>query len=245
MPELVDTVAATPVKREDRTAVAECEFVPYPFPFWAPCTFLQPSAWNERMSPEIPPTPRHPHLMDWVSQSKRGDPRAFRKIVDTLGPHILADCRQILGSPEDARDRSQEVFTKAFFKLRSIRDDAAFEGWLKRLKVNHCLSAVRGFKVREVEFDEDRPESGVTDAWDPLELDRESVREAVERTMSELSDTSRIVLVMHDMDGLSYSEIAKALGIGVSAAKMRVQRARSDFRRVYTDFAPDEYEGGR
>ncbi len=181
---------------------------------------------------------------EWVRESKKGDPRAFRGIVETLGPRILANCRHIVGSPEDARDRSQEVFTKAFFKLRSLREEAAFEGWLRRLKVNHCLSSMRGFRIDEVEFDENRPEVGVTDAWDPLELDRQSVREAVEHALSELSDTQRVPLVMHDMDGMSYSEIAQALDIGVSAAKMRIQRARSEFRRIYVSIAPAEYEVG-
>lgn len=151
----------------------------------------------------------------------------------------------MMGSLEEARDRSQEVFAKAFFKIRSLRDDAAFEGWLKRLKVNHCLTALRARgKFQEVPLDEEWDGVETEEKWSPLELDRAAVRDAVQAALKSLSDVLRVTLVMHDMDGLSYAEIADELGIGVSAAKMRVQRARIEFMRAYEAVAPAEYETG-
>ncbi|NND02711.1 MAG: RNA polymerase sigma factor [Acidimicrobiia bacterium] len=191
--------------------------------------------------------PSHPDIAEWVRLAKAGDPRAYRRIVQATGPWILADCRHMIGSADDAKDLSQEVFTKAFFKLRSLRDVNAFEGWLKRLKVNHCLSARRrSRKHTEVEFDPewdgaDGQGLDEVEAWDPLDLDEEQVRVAVHAALATLGDNLRITLVMHDMDGMSYSEIAEALGIGVSAAKMRIQRARKEFTAAYQERAPQGY----
>ena len=169
----------------------------------------------------------------WVHQTRGGDPRGFRRLMEHAGPWVLADCRHLSGSAEDAHDLSQEVFVKAYFRLHDLREPAAFEGWLKRIKVNHCISHVRRRSVRdrvEAEYEFRAEVDRYQPAWDAESIDAERDRETITIVLSGMRDTLRIPLVMHDMDEYSYSEIADELSIGVSAVKMRIHRARQEFR---------------
>jgi len=172
----------------------------------------------------------------WVDQARAGDARGFRLLMERSGPWVLADCRHLSGSDDDAVDLSQEVFVKAYFSLDKLREAAAFEGWLKRIKVNHCINFLRRRRlVPEFQVNPDAPESidTATPPWDPEEIDAERDRVLIGTVLGEMRDTLRLPLVMHDMDEYSYSEIAEELGIGISAAKMRIQRARQDFRERF------------
>ncbi len=179
-----------------------------------------------------------PDVVAWVEQTRKGDPRGFRRLMEHTAPWVLANCRHLSGSAEDGRDLSQEVFVKAFFRLDGLREPAAFEGWLKRIKVNHCISYVRRRRLRhEVEeaYESDSWTERSVPPWDPEEIDAERDREFIGEVLEQMRDTLRIPLVMHDMDEYSYSEIAEELSIGVSAVKMRIHRARHEFRERFEE----------
>jgi RNA polymerase sigma-70 factor (ECF subfamily) len=150
---------------------------------------------------------------------------------------VTANCRVITRSPADAEDLAQEVFVKAFFALRRFEGRAQFRTWLQRIKVNHCLNHLR--KTRGaimVDIDDVVSEQeGVISApaTAHVELQAASDRERILAVLDGMSDTLRIPLMLRDGDGLSYEEIASQLGLGLSAVKMRIKRAREEFRRRF------------
>ncbi len=145
----------------------------------------------------------------------------------------------------DAEDLAQEVFVKAYFSLERFEGRSTFRTWLTRVKANHCLNYLRQRRgISYVDLDDDEGE--VRDErlrQEPValrELELRDDRARITAALDGLSDSLRVPLVLRDVDGLSYEEIAETLGIGLSAVKMRIKRAREQFRRTFT-----AHEGAR
>ncbi len=178
-------------------------------------------------------------LVQEAIDAQSGDFRAFDQLVIKHQGMVRTNCRYISGNEEDALDLAQEVFVKAYFNLKSFQGKSLFGTWIKRIKVNHCLNHLRrqqGKTHLDIEdpglaaapqLQENRPTSAATE-------DRER-REMIGRTLDSLSENLRIPLIMRDMDGLSYQEIAEHLNVGLSATKMRINRARQEFRAKYQE----------
>jgi RNA polymerase sigma-70 factor, ECF subfamily len=176
-------------------------------------------------------------LLEQARRAPEGDLRAFEKLVLLYQKRVVANCRYITRDPNNSEDLAQEVLVKAFFGLRSFEGRSTFAGWLQRIKINHCLNHLKKQAGRSyVGIDE--PE---VEAFDQLQV--QSTAERMAETISDrqltslvldsMSSTLRIPLVLCDMDGLSYKEVAQALGVGLSAAKMRIKRGREEFRERY------------
>ncbi len=128
---------------------------------------------------------------------------------------------------------------KAFFGLDRFEKRGAFGAWIQRIKVNHCLNHLKKGKGKDF-MDIDDPvassheamrsparAAGVVESWDE--------RAAVKDVLDRIVDTLRIPLVMRDVDGFTYQEIADHLKVGLSAVKMRIKRGREEFRRLYLE----------
>ena len=126
---------------------------------------------------------------------------------------------------------------KAYFALRSFEGRSSFRHWLQRIKVHHCLNHIKKHESRgELTLDDVASQEleqlrVAPDADRRLESMDERAR--IDLALRSMPSTLRILLVMCDMDDLSYGEIARSLGINLSAVKMRIKRAREHFRRVY------------
>jgi len=162
------------------------------------------------------------------------DTRPFEALVGRYQGFVVANCRVITRSPADAEDLAQEVFVKAFFGLRRFEGRAQFRTWLQRIKVNHCLNHLRKTRGAILVDIEDETTAGhealqtAPTAGDRLEADDD--RDRILRVLDAMSDTLRVPLMLRDGDGLSYEDIALQLGTGLSAVKMRIKRAREEFR---------------
>ena len=176
-------------------------------------------------------------LLRLVREAREGDLQAFELLVTQHQRRILADCRYLTRDENNSDDLAQEVFVKAFFAIKTFEGRSSFRHWLQRIKVNHCLNHIKKRDGKDFLSIED----GVVDSRRELHVQAvaESNVEAgdtgsrIERTLRALPPTLRVPLVMCDMDDLSYEEIAKSLGIGLSAVKMRIKRAREQFRALY------------
>ena len=179
------------------------------------------------------------HLVEEARNAAAGDLRAFGELVRRHESKVKTNCRYMSGSATDAEDLAQDVFVKAYFGLKRFEGRASFQTWIKRIKANHCINFVKKRSVRsfvDVEdpsimtSDQIRVEpagtSGLTGA-----TRRERIRTALEG----IPDSLRIPLILRDLDDLSYQEIAEEMGIGLSAAKMRVKRGREAFRARFED----------
>ena len=176
-------------------------------------------------------------LVQSARAAREGDFRAFEQLVEQHQRRIFADCRYLTRDEANAEDLAQEVFVKAFFGLRSFEGKSSFRHWLQRIKVHHCLNHIKKSAGKDRLSIEDE---GIEE-YDELHvpavahqgIEKQADRERIAAILNSMPATLRIPLVMRDMDELSYEEIAASLGIGLSAVKMRIKRAREQFRRRY------------
>ena len=183
-------------------------------------------------------------LVERIRSSDRSDLRDFEELMSRHAPRVMSNCRHLTGSPTDAEDLTQEVFVKVFFRLDRFEGRGAFGAWVQRIKVNHCLNHLKKQKRRRhvglddpgvaaaEELHTSPRAAEALDSWD----DRAVIGEVLGR----MGDTLRVPLVMCDVDGFAYQEIADQLGLGLSAVKMRIKRGREEFRRLYLELTGRE-----
>lgn len=181
-------------------------------------------------------------LIELARREGTGDTRPFEALVGRHQGFVLANCRVITRSVADAEDLAQEVFAKAFFGLQRFEGRAQFRTWLERIKVNHCLNYLRKTRgTSMVDIDdaalEDHP-AMQTAPTAHVDLQAVRDRERIVSVLDAMPDTLRIPLMLRDGDGQSYEEIATQLGIGLSAVKMRIKRAREEFRQRFAGTSP-------
>ena len=177
-------------------------------------------------------------LVIQARDAPEGDLRAFEELVLRYQGRVSANCRYLTRDPNFAEDLAQEVMVKAFFGLRGFEGRSSFGHWLKRIKAHHCLNHIKKTSGRShvsiEESEGDEPEElkvAVTAESFAGEIHRRSLIGAV---LDSMSNSLRIPLLLCDMDGLSYEEVAQSLGIGLSATKMRIKRAREEFREKFS-----------
>lgn len=187
-------------------------------------------------------------LVEIAREAPEGDTRAFERLVERHQRKVAANCRYLTRHADDAEDLAQEVFVKAFFNLRGFQGRSAFRTWLQRIKVNHCLNHLKK-KQGKVFVDVEDPHTAHAEELrvEPAaerNLASEGAQRLIGRILDSMSDTLRIPLIMRDMDQLSYQEIADALGIGLSAVKMRIKRAREEFQARFREAGGEPSPGG-
>lgn len=183
-------------------------------------------------------------LVRTVQEAGGGDLRAFELLVHRHRGRVLANCRYLTRAVHEAEDLAQEVFVRAYFGLPGFRRDAAFGTWLNRIKVNHCLNflAKRERRARHVPVDDPEVSRRRELIAEPVGEDRLVARDRrirIGAVLDSMNETLRVPLLMRDLDGLSYQEIAESLGVGLSAVKMRIKRAREEFRERYAALERD------
>jgi RNA polymerase sigma-70 factor (ECF subfamily) len=122
---------------------------------------------------------------------------------------------------------------KVYFGLAGFERRSSFNTWVQRIKSNHCINFVKKKRLSTVELDAPGVEGASgTPPEAERKLEKEATKARVGRVLLQLTETLRIPLVMRDMDGMPYDEIAEELEIGLSAVKMRIKRGREEFRRL-------------
>ena len=181
----------------------------------------------------------------FLERLRGGEAAAFNRMVEERHGDIYALLYRLTEDPEEARDLTQETFLQAFRHLSSFRGDADLKTWLYRIAVNQARNRWRWWKRRRrdrtlsldapVSEGQDAPLSaGLASetAADPeqqtLARERERVLHAALRT---LSRPYREVIVLRDIEGLSYEEVALALDLNVGTVKSRLSRGRDELRR--------------
>jgi len=176
-----------------------------------------------------------------ISRFKAGDISAFEEILIKHQDRIYNVCRYMLGNKDDAEDAAQDTFIKAYRNLRDFRPDSSLYTWLYRIAVNTCLdykklpffaSIFRGTReddevVNELPSDEPSPERL---------YESKQTGHALRVGLKQLSEKFRTVLILREIEGLSYEEIAEVLDISIGTVKSRISRAREELKQQITKF---------
>lgn len=171
-----------------------------------------------------------------IDQCLAGRREAFGQLVERYQHRLYHGLLHALGSAEDAQDIAQEAFVNAFEKLSSFKGQAAFYSWLFRIALNAAVSARRKTRRMSVSVESRRDESGLepTDenpANEPsYAMDVSDRQRLVRQALSELSDEFRTALVLKEMDGMSYEEIAEVAEVPLGTVRSRIHRARLELR---------------
>jgi RNA polymerase sigma-70 factor (ECF subfamily) len=165
--------------------------------------------------------------------------RAFDLLIQRYQGRVLANCRYLCGSASEAEDLAQEVFVKAYFALPKFEQRSTFSTWLYRIKANHCINHnEKRDRRRHIDLQLPEETSTVVARVAPTGIGNivsDERRSRIEAVLDTMNDTLRIPLLLRDADGLSYDEIAEVLELSLSAVKMRINRGRREFRRLYRE----------
>ncbi|MDQ3162725.1 MAG: sigma-70 family RNA polymerase sigma factor [Actinomycetota bacterium] len=163
-----------------------------------------------------------------VERSRAGDLRAFEALVDRYRAVVVRIARRITG-PADAEDVAQETFLRAFHRLGQYRGESPFRSWLLRIAHNTALDTLARQRpsAADVESEEvgDLPHPHKTPAE---QLEDDELRERLLLKLREVQPTHRAVLVLRDLEGLSYEEIAQVTDAPLGSVKGRLFRARRE-----------------
>jgi RNA polymerase sigma-70 factor (ECF subfamily) len=178
-----------------------------------------------------------------VEAFRQGRPGAFDDIVGAHQDRVYAFCARMLSDREEALDAAQEVFLSAWRNLSGFRGDSALSTWLLRIAANRCLNRIRQRKsvaAREEPWPDgdaggDKPEfqppSPESNRPDRLAENRET-GELLSRALGRIDPDSRWLVILSDVEGFSYEELADMAGLPVGTVKSRLHRARMALRRI-------------
>lgn len=184
-----------------------------------------------------------------VQRVQKGDKAAFDLLVRKYQHKVVKLVTRYLRDPADAEDVAQEAFIKAYRAIPQFRGDSAFYTWLYRIAINTAKNAIVSRDRSPIEFDLDLQnveesnfmQSRLADAETPESLlQTEEIRETVNRAIEALPEDLRTAIVLRELEGLSYEDIAQAMDCPVGTVRSRIFRAREAIDKRLSEV----FEGG-
>ena len=188
-----------------------------------------------------------------VEVARHGDVESFNALVRLYEGRIYNLCHRMLGDADSAADAAQDAFLSAFRNLRSFRG-GSFRSWMLRIATNTCYDALRARKRRpsvSLDIDADDEDSAplqiADDAESPTDFAlRRELATAIQQGLGELPDEQRVILILSDIEGLAYEEIAQITNTNIGTVKSRLSRGRARLRDVLKagELLPARYRHG-
>ena len=176
-----------------------------------------------------------------------GDAASFEPLVKKYSPRVFATARRYARRESEIEDIVQEVWLKAFDKLKSFRGEAPFEHWLMRMAVRTCYDFLRGHQRNRIssfseisEPEDDWLERFVADPGSAPE-DADAAKLLIGRVMEKLSPDARLVIQLLEIEDRSVKEIAQLTGWSVPLVKVRAFRARGEMRKILARMTTEKY----
>ncbi len=178
-----------------------------------------------------------------IERTLSGQRQAFGELVVRYQDRLFTMLVHLVGCREEARDVCQEAFTQAFVKLASFQQSAAFYTWLYRIAFNTAVSRTRRRRPR-TSVDEIR-ESTHFEPHDPgpppeQRLESQENVQQVQTALAALSEDHRAILVLKELDGRRYEEIADMLDIPIGTVRSRLFRARAQLKECLEQMMPED-----
>ena len=188
-----------------------------------------------------------------IAAAQRGSLDAFNELVLAYQDRVYNLAYRIMGDPASASDATQEAFISAFHHIEGFRGKypSSFKSWLMRIVSNACYDELRRRKrhpttsIEDFEVEEEANPALVSEAESPEEAaEREEIAQALEAAIQTLPADQRITLVLADVQGLSYQDVAEATDVPLGTVKSRLARARGklrDYLRDQGELLPAEF----
>lgn len=176
-----------------------------------------------------------------IEQCRNGDVAAFENLVLLYEKKVFNVAYRMLGNKDDASEIAQEVFVKVFVSINQFKGKSSFSTWVYRITVNMCLDEIRKRKkvsliyINEgISLDDGEVEMQIaTDAPGPDEMaELSELQRTVTKAILLLSEEQRTVIILRDIQGLSYKEIAEIIKCPSGTVKSRVNRARAALKHI-------------
>ncbi len=179
-----------------------------------------------------------------VKRLKKGQVELFSEIVKKYKSVVYNHAYSFLRTKEDAEDATQEIFVNIYNNIKKFKGESKLGTWIYRITVNLCKNKLKQIKRLKEKITEEIPEWDENEGTNIIEetvkdkeerkpdnlFIRKEIKNIVFRRMGELPEEQRKVLILRDIDGLSYEEISKILKLSVSAVKSKIFRARENLR---------------
>ena len=169
-----------------------------------------------------------------VRRSQAGEPDAFGELVQRHQDRIYSFVLRSCGNGDDAADITQRVFINAFRKIDTFKGDSAFSTWIYRIAFNQFVSFTRGRNRREVSLtprNEEGPRIDPAEDRPPsADMESEETRQKVQEAIDLLEEEDRRIILLKDLQGHSYEDIATILEVPKGTVRSRLHRARLELR---------------
>lgn len=186
--------------------------------------------------------------LDFIKRFKDGDTSAFGEIVLKYQDRIYNLCRHMLGNAHNAEDAAQDAFLKAYQALPRFQPDASLYTWLYRIATNTCIDYKRKpvFEslFRRSADGEELVHDRASDEPSPERLyQSRQMDQALRESLGKLSPKLRAIIILKEIEEMSYEEIAETLDISLGTVKSRISRAREELQKSMKKFR--EQNGNR
>ena len=184
---------------------------------------------------------QHTDDIDLINRFKNGDTSAFGEIVNKYQDKVYNLCRHMLGNAADAEDAAQDVFLKAYQALPKFQPEASLYTWLYRIATNTCIDRRKKPIFESLFGDSGEGERLVhdraSDAPSPEKLyQSKQTGQALKEGLGRLSPKLQAIIILKEIEELSYEEIADTLEISMGTVKSRIARARDELQKLMQEF---------
>jgi RNA polymerase sigma factor (sigma-70 family) len=178
-------------------------------------------------------------------RAKLGDLGAYDELVRRYQERIYATVYHMTANHEDANDLAQEAFIKAYHSLRSFKGDSSFFTWIYRIAVNKTINFLKQRKhknhlsLNDLDFNaEHHPDlvALISDKTPRREANLAELQEKLNVALLKLSETHRLVVTLHDVQGLSHEEIGRIMDCNVGTVRSRLFYARQQLQAYLADY---------
>ena len=184
--------------------------------------------------------------MSLIERCRASDESAFNEVVSRYKAKVYNYIYRMTGSSDDAEDLTQEVFIRMYTSIDSFRSQSSLSTWLFRIASNLCIDRFRRSKTRTTAFSLDEPiqgndsESGheIPDStYEPQRLlENTEMAEQIQLSLAQLPEKLRAAVILHDVEGLPYEEIAQIVGCPLGTVKSRLFNARMQLREKLSGY---------
>ncbi|HTV42923.1 MAG TPA: sigma-70 family RNA polymerase sigma factor [Candidatus Sulfotelmatobacter sp.] len=197
----------------------------------------------ERNDSEAPSAPAEEMVL--VDRARHGDLKAYDELVRRYQERIYATIYHMTSNHEDANDLAQESFVKAFQALKSFKGGSSFYTWLYRIAVNKTINFLKQRKNRQhmslndLDFNaEHNPDlvALISDKTPRRDAGLTELQEKLNAALLKLSESHRLAVVLHDVQGLSHEEIAKIMHCNIGTVRSRLFYARQQLQALLADY---------